>query len=252
MANYGVKEKMEHTRNSSTLLAKAAVRRFWAARETQATKQRTSGKADQGLRGAVTGGAQMDGFIDAFVKLALKAGVPPESVFMRSRYLELPGYFRPTKEWDLLVVLDGVLLAAIEAKSQVGPSFGNNFNNRTEEAMGSALDLWTAFRENAYRSIVRPWLGYLFLLEDCPESQRPVSVREPHFEVFPEYRDASYAKRYELFCKKLVLERHYDATAFLTSRRDKGISGTYSEPSDDIGFHQFALSFFSHLRGRMS
>jgi len=26
------------------------------------------------------------------------------------------------------------LVAAIEAKSQVGPSFGNNFNNRTEEA----------------------------------------------------------------------------------------------------------------------
>jgi hypothetical protein len=43
--------------------------------------------------------------------------------------MELPGYFRPTKEWDLLVILDGNLLASIEFKSQIGPSFGNNYNN---------------------------------------------------------------------------------------------------------------------------
>ncbi len=41
------------------------------------------------------------------------------------------------KKWDLLVV-EGCLIAAIEFKSQVG-SFGNNYNNRTEEALGSQL-----------------------------------------------------------------------------------------------------------------
>lgn len=48
-------------------------------------------------------------------------------------------YFRPNKKWDLLVVDNNELVIAIEFKSQVGPSFGNNFNNRTEEAMGSAV-----------------------------------------------------------------------------------------------------------------
>ena len=43
-------------------------------------------------------------------------------------------YFRPNKKWDFIVVVEGQLVAAREAKSQVGPSFGNNFNNRTEEA----------------------------------------------------------------------------------------------------------------------
>ena len=43
--------------------------------------------------------------------------------------LTLPGYFRPTKLWDLLVTYKGQLIAAIELKSHVGPSFGNNFNN---------------------------------------------------------------------------------------------------------------------------
>ena len=116
--------------------------------------------------------------------------------------LELPGFFRPTKEWDLLVIRDNKLIAAIEAKSQVGPSFGNNFNNRTEEALGSALDLWTAYREGAFLNGPQPFLGYFFMLEDCSTSQRPVKVKEPHYKVFPEFVDASYNKRYELFCRK--------------------------------------------------
>ncbi|HOZ46069.1 MAG TPA: PaeR7I family type II restriction endonuclease [Candidatus Hydrogenedentes bacterium] len=243
---------MQLKKRTTTLLAKTAISHFWQVREAQAARQEASGKIDQGSRGAATGGAQMDGFVDAFRKLAAMAGIPQEAVFTTSRFLELPGYFRPTKEWDLLIVLDGVLLAVIEAKSQVGPSFGNNFNNRTEEAMGSAVDLWTAFREKAFKRAIRPWLGYLFLLEDCPQSQRPVSVREPHFEVFPEYRDASYAKRYEIFCSKLVIERHYDATALLMSKRADGALGRYAEPCQDIGFHHFAVSLVSHLEGYAS
>lgn len=73
----------------------------------------------------------MDGFIELFQNLVVAAGLSKECIF-RKRSVELPGFFRPTKEWDLLVVKDGALVAAIEAKSQVGPSFGNNFNNRTE------------------------------------------------------------------------------------------------------------------------
>jgi len=101
----------------------------------------------------VTGGAQMDGFISLFKKLITSAGIPANCVFS-NKSLELPGFFRPTKAWDLLVIKNHHLIAAVEAKSQVGPSFGNNFNNRTEEAMGTALDLWTAYRENAFRDEV--------------------------------------------------------------------------------------------------
>ena len=50
------------------------------------------------------------------------------------KYVEIPGWYRPEKKWDLLVVADNKLLAGIEFKSQVG-SFGNNYNNRTEEAI---------------------------------------------------------------------------------------------------------------------
>jgi hypothetical protein len=39
-----------------------------------------------------------------------------------------------------VVVHQRNLIAAIELKSQVGPSFSNNFNNRIEEALGSVAE----------------------------------------------------------------------------------------------------------------
>jgi hypothetical protein len=187
----------------------------------------------------------MDGFIDLFTELIAQAGIHEQYIF-RKKAVELPGFFRPTKEWDLLVVNGRTLIAAIEAKSQVGPSFGNNFNNRTEEAMGSALDLWTAFREGAYLQSPQPFLGYFFMLEDCDASNRPVSVQEPHFKVLPEFVGASYLKRYELFCRKLVLERHYTASAFITSPSQGGIQGNFEIPADDLSIERFAKMLVAH------
>ncbi|MEJ2726361.1 MAG: PaeR7I family type II restriction endonuclease [Deltaproteobacteria bacterium] len=224
-----------------------AVAHYWQTRKAQTEKQMKKGVSDAGLRGAVTGGAQMDGFIHLFTKTIVDAGMEERHVF-RKRLLELPGFFRPTKEWDFLVVNDGRLIAAIEAKSQVGPSFGNNFNNRTEEAMGSALDLWTAFREGAFNGGVQPFLGYFFMLEDCDASNRPVRVKEPHFRVFREFAGASYMKRYELFCRKLVLERHYTAASFITSDSERGLKGIYCEPANDLSFSIFLRSLVSHVR----
>ena len=223
-----------------------AVAHYWQTRAAQRNKQETGGRADQGLRSAVTGGAQMDGFIDLFIGLVTQAGIPLRYVF-RKKAVELPGFFRPTKEWDLLVIRDRMLIAAIEAKSQVGPSFGNNFNNRTEEAMGSALDLWTAFRERAYIESPQPFLGYFFMLEDCEASNRPVGVKEPHFKVFPEFLGASYMRRYELFCRKLVLERHYTASAFITSSSHEGLDGIYKTPADDLSIERFAKLLVAHV-----
>ena len=88
-----------------------AVARYWKTRAAQGDRQKQTGKADQGLRSAVTGGAQMDGFIHLFTELILDAGIP-ESCLYRNKDVELPGFFRPTKEWDLLVVREKTLLVA--------------------------------------------------------------------------------------------------------------------------------------------
>lgn len=189
----------------------------------------------------------MDGFSRSISRFLIEAGIEEENIFQRIS-VELPGYFRPTKEWDIVVVVDGNLIAAIELKSQIGPSFGNNFNNRTEEALGTAMDIWTAYREGAFRTSPAPWLGYLLLLEDCPESRRPVGVREPHFPVFPEFIEASYSKRYELFCRKLVRERQYNSACFITSDRNQAnLENNYGEPAKDLSPAQFLNGLLGHV-----
>ena len=112
-----------------------AIRFFWTTRSGQIARQTSHGVRDQGNRGAVTGGKQLDGFVKLVFDLLVLNGVPKNRIFIDSD-LELPGFYRPNKKWDLLVVDHSKLVIAIEFKSQVGPSFGNNFNNRTEEAMG--------------------------------------------------------------------------------------------------------------------
>ena len=62
----------------------------------------------------------------------------------------LPGWFCAEKDWDLVVVVNRLLVAGIEFKSHVG-SFGNNCNNRVEEALGNATDLLAAYREGAFQ-----------------------------------------------------------------------------------------------------
>ncbi len=218
-----------------------AVRHFWTTRSDQAKKQQDSGRSDQGSRGAVTGGKQMDGFVLLIRNIINDAGLPVNCVHTTTS-LELPGYFRPEKKWDLIVIDGVVLVAAIEFKSQIGPSFGNNFNNRSEEAIGTAQDIWTAYREGAFSTSERPWLGYVMMLEDCPRSTSPVSVRQPHFPVFPEFVDASYSQRYQFLMTKLVRERLYDSTCLLLSSRVAGAKGRYSFPAQNLSFIQLAAS----------
>ena len=93
--------------------------------------------------------------------------------------LELPGYYRPEKRWDMLVLSHGLLVAAIEFKSQVG-SLGNNANNRAEEVIGCAEDIRKAYREGRFQNSPKPFLGYVFLLEDSPAAHRARRPKEPH------------------------------------------------------------------------
>jgi len=222
-----------------------AVRHFWATRQRQAGAQGAkSGRKDTGARSAVTGGAQLDGFVDLCRGLLIEAGLPEPSIHQKQR-TDLPGYFRPEKRWDLLAVVDDHLLASIEFKSQVG-SFGNNYNNRAEESVGNATDLWAAYREGAFQPSQRPWLGYMMLLEEAPASIRPIKVTESHFSVLEEFRDASYARRYELLLTKLVRERLYDGACLLLSNRSRGARGEYKEPAPELSFRSFASSLLAH------
>lgn len=224
-----------------------AVAHFWKTRSRQARAQGAKGSADRGARSAVTGGRQMDGFVNLVRRALVAGGCPSDSVHIE-RNIELPGWFRAEKKWDLVVVHGGELIAAVEFKSHVGPSFGNNFNNRTEEAIGSSTDIWAAYREGAFKPSSRPWLGYLMLLEDCPRSADPVAVKEPHFRVFPEYEKSSYRERYGLLIQKLVRERLYDAACLVLSPAKAGASASYTQPDPELRFDRFVESLVARVR----
>ncbi|MCC6240174.1 MAG: restriction endonuclease [Phycisphaerales bacterium] len=217
---------------------RTAVRHFWQTRTDQSSRQTAAGSRDRGSRAAVTGGKQMDGFTRLVRRLLIEANVP-ESCIAVDKHVELPGWFRAEKKWDLVIVHDQELIAAVEFKSQTGPSFGNNFNNRTEEALGSATDIWAAYREGAFKPSNRPFLGYLMLLEDCDRSRTAVKIAAPHFPVFPEFRSASYRDRYAIFIEKMLRDRLYDGACFLLSQTASADTGDYIEPHPELTFSKF-------------
>ena len=224
-----------------------AVKAFWSTRLSAQERQRGAGRVDQGERSGVTSGKNMDGFIRLSVDLIRRNGLVNASIHVHRSVLTLPGYFRPTKLWDVVIMNQSRLVAALEFKSQVGPSFGNNFNNRAEEAIGSAHDFWTAFREGAFGPSPRPFLGWLILVEDVEASRKPVRDSSPHFPISREFAGASYSERYNMLCKRLVQENLYSAASVLLSPRSSVVNGGFSEMSELTSLKTFAAGLAGHI-----
>lgn len=215
----------------------SAVRAFWAGRDLQTQRQLESGRLDAGTRGAVTGGQHLRPLEASVSELFAPLIARGAEVHTGTR-LTLPGHYRRSKNWDLLVTLNGTLVAAVELKSQVG-SIGNNFNNRTEEALGNAVDIWKAYEEGAFGP-VRPWLGFVFVIEHSDASSR-VSKLDP-FTLFPAdpiFSGTSYVDRYRILARRLVRERLYDATCVLATRQGEGI---LEEPVHEVSVANFAAA----------
>lgn len=221
-----------------------AIQQFWNARHKQQQKQIEGGRIDAGSRSAVTGGTQMGALEVLVADILIEAGLDQLDIRTRTA-LELPGYYRPEKKWDLVVVCRDQLVTVIEFKSQVGPSFGNNFNNRSEEAIGSGSDLWVAYREGRFGISPTPFLGYFFLLEDCLEVHRPVTNKQPCFDVDPVFTDASYSKRYEILCRWLVLERLYTSACLTLATNEH--TTRITQPAEDLSFRMFVAALHGHV-----
>lgn len=225
-----------------------AVKAFWGNRAAAQKKQIEAGKTDAGTRGAVTAGKNLDGFRALIVDLVRGNGLTNARIFTNKGHVVLPGFFRPTKQWDVLVFNGGTLVAAFEFKSQIG-SLGNNCNNRSEEAVGTAQCFRTAHREHpVLRSQPKPFLGWLIVVEDSAESRSPVGYTEPHFKIFPEFkRDTSYLGRYDALCDRLVKEDLYHVAALIATPHTAADTGEYTEVSPLSGMKLFVTKFAAHI-----
>lgn len=227
----------------------AAVQWYWETRSDQREDQRESENSTRGRRAEVLGGNQMDGFASLVEDILVNAGIPREAV-KHDYHATLPGFYRHEKEWDTAVVYDDELLAVVEYKSQAS-SFGNNLNNRAEEAVGSFTDLVEAYEDGVFAPSPQPFIGYLMLMADNEESRNTPQVREVNFEVDEAFRDATYVDRMEQLCLRMVRRRVVDEAAFLLSDEDDGEDGGYWEPNEELRFRRFVHSLVAHVQGHV-
>lgn len=219
-----------------------AVLRLWVAREEAATRAAENGSTDVSLRAGVVSGKHLDEIAALVGKVFVDAGMPLDSVYFNKGKCILPGFYRAEKCWDIVVIYKGALVAAVEFKSMLG-SVGNNLNNRMEESIGSAADL----QEAAAAGLIGdtpPWLGYVYIIEDLDDAKKPKKVVQPHFDVDPEFVGATYEKRLELYLRRLVMKRLYDAAWLAVGNPTMG---TVREPATDLSWAKFEAA----IRGRV-
>ena len=223
-----------------------SIRAFWGNNDAAISKHLEAGFTRDEWNGAKPG-KNMDGFLALMLDIVRANGLGEADIHRKSGSLTLPGFFRPTKFWDLLIIHKGELIAAIELKNQTGPSFGNNFNSRIEQAIGNAHDFWTAYREGAFGRQPRPFLGWLIVVEDAVESHASVKDKSPHFPIIEEFKGVSYLRRYDLFCQKLIREQLYTAATVISSPRNAVNSGEYSTISPMTNLKTFVTTLAGHI-----
>jgi hypothetical protein len=225
---------------------KQAARAFWRGRDQAAEKQQAAGKLDQGNRGRVTGGKALDSFRDMVVEVVKRHGPKGVSVHRDRAVVGLPGYFRPTKLWDLLVMHEGRLLAVLELKSLCGPSFGNNANNRCEEALGSGYDFRKAQSEGLFGGGAAPFLGYFILVENDAGSRTPIRDRSPHFPADIVFQKSSYQSRMKLMCERMVQHQIYACASVLVATGGAA-AGECTNLSAQTSFRNLLTKLAAHL-----
>ena len=218
-------------------LVHTAVADYWEVRRSQATKSQGQGVFNTGIRAEVTGGRHLDALQELVVRVFVDAGIPARLIDVKKR--PIAGYFRRDKSWDIVVMVADRVVGIIELKSMAGTDGGKNYNNRTDEALGQAVDVWKAVEREIIDTPLRPWLGYFMLLEDNDAFTREVQVRTAVWEPDAAFDGASYADRFVIFFERMVRERLLDAACLVLADKN---SGAVRFPSASLGFQAFAAA----------
>jgi hypothetical protein len=230
---------------------KEAVKLFWQKRDGGA---------------GVLGGKTLHAFVKIIERVVAENGLPDAQIHTGKNSSQLPGYFRPHKSWDVVVTDGEKLVAAVEFKSQVG-SIGNNFNNRTEEVLGSGIDLSTAIEESAFGLEANIFTGYLTLVEKSDESLATPKIGMNHFPVmhgflldesqrdkyvknakgvYPRFEGISYLHRYDVMCKRLMQKNLYKAAALLAVPNENPNTGNFESVSQETSIKIFMTKLAQH------
>lgn len=211
-----------------------ALRSWVDVRFAQAARSTGGGNAQQGNRAAVTGGKHMDA-LDRLVRDELISAGGRDLNFLTGRRATLPGYYRATKSWDLLVLQGDDPVLAVEYKSMKG-SEGKNLNNRADEVFGVAEDLRQAERSPQLQATMRR--AYVFVMGVTDESTAPRTTQQVAVgSVDKVFQDASYLDRAAIMCERMRETGLYHLTWAVGIQEEPF---GWTEPLASVGWDAFS------------
>jgi hypothetical protein len=220
-----------------------ALRRWVEVRNLQKETAQAGGRAQEGNRSAVTGGAHLDGLNHLVVEEIKRAGMSDGLTFVTGQRARLAGYYRSSKAWDLAVLKDDKPVLVVEYKSMSG-SEGKNLNNRADEVFGVAEDARQAEAHGLLPKDLRR--AYVFIMGITSESTRPVAIGHLIGKGDPEFSGASYLQRTAIMCRRLRETGLYDMTWAVGVQE---IPFMWHDPDPRVGWDRFASDIhqaFSH------
>ncbi|RAX09058.1 PaeR7I family type II restriction endonuclease [Photorhabdus bodei] len=116
-----------------------------------------------------------------------------------------------------------------------------------EQKAREAVKAFWGNREAAFGKQPRPFVGWMMMVEDAPEFRKSVRDSSPHFPVFEEFKGASYLKRYDLLCQRLVQEQLYTTAAVIAAERSAVNTGDFAELSSMTSLKTFVAALAGHV-----
>lgn len=223
---------------------KQALLRSYDLRRQAGEIQIEKGIVDVGLRSQVTSGKHMDEIASLISKALIKMGVDEKSIHYNKKDVEIPGWFRATKQWDILAFKGDQLITGIELKSISG-SYGNNLNNRTEEAIGEAIDAKYASDRGLLNRITPPLMAYALIVKKDVRSMSVCKKPKSHyFTIDPAFEKTNYIDRFRIMCERLRRENIFGAVWFAIVDPEKE---TVEEPVKELSYE----TFMTEIEGRV-
>ncbi|WP_030170283.1 PaeR7I family type II restriction endonuclease [Spirillospora albida] len=221
---------------------KAALQQWVSVRHEQMVKSQAGGNAQEGSRSAVTGGAHLDG-LNRLVLDEIEATGAAGLEIRTHRKATLPGFYRPTKAWDLLVLQQGSPVLVVEYKSMNG-SEGRNLNNRADEIFGMAEDLRQAELNGLLPKNLRR--AYVFVMGLTPESLSPRKSPTAFGGADPLFAGRSYFERAAIMCQRMRDSGLFHMTWAIGVKEDPL---KWHEPLAGVGWERFAADLREAFSG---
>ena len=190
---------------------KALLINFWSQKNDAVRRLAEAGIVGTGAQ--ARNARHMESLATFVRQMFLEAGLSESDVRVNG---VIPGYYRRSKDWDIVATYKDNLVAVVELKSQVG-SEGNNGNNRIEEALGNSRDASAAQELNQAFGNLPIWTAFCVAFGSSPDDAKPTRAPQSMFSLDPVFAGMTYARQWEIAVTRFIQTGAYDAGWMVTT-----------------------------------